>query len=342
MRRPFLRITMFTLVFLAVYCYVVVALSNIAGEKERVEKERAALIGGAVEATPEAGEKIFWGKGACHTCHSIAGRGSAIRGPNLGETGPSGLPVGARAMKRAEERTKQTGKTYSATDYLLESLMEPDAYLVEGFSKLMPIAWRPPIALKPDEIRAVVTYLQSVGGNVDLAAIDNSPFLAQLQAVVAAGRSQASSGTGPKLLISGDPQLGKELFFNADSPAACAKCHMVGDKGSNVGPELTTIAAAQPLDYLIDSILEPSKVIVKGFEPIMIQTKSGQLMTGVIKNESAEMIEIGDSQGQVQKIRKSEIAERVPQKTSLMPGNFGEVLTVKDFYDLLAYMQTLK
>lgn len=342
MRRPFLRIAAFTVTFLAVYCYVVVVLSNIAGEKARVEKEKAALMGGVVEATPEAGEKIFWGKGACHTCHSIGGRGSAIRGPNLGETGPLGLPVGARAMKRAEERTKQTGKTYAATDYLLESLIEPDAYLVEGFSKLMPVAWRPPIALKPEEIRAAVTYLQSLGGTVDLASIDNSPFFIQLQALVAAGKAQASAAAAPKLLISGDPQMGKELFFNVDSPAGCAKCHRIGDKGSDVGPELTHIAAAQPLEYLIESILEPSKVIVKGFEPIMIQKKSGQLVTGVIKKETNEVIEIGDSQGQIQKISKGEITERVPQKTSLMPGNFGDILTVKDFHDLLAYLQTLK
>jgi putative heme-binding domain-containing protein len=342
MRRPFLRIATFTVAFLAVYSYVVVVVSDIAGEKARVEKEKAALIGGAVEATPEAGEKIFWGKGACHTCHSIGGRGSAIRGPNLGETRPLGLPVGARAMKRAEERTKQTGKTYSPTDYFLESLMEPDVYLVEGFSKLMPIAWRPPIALKPDEIRAVVTYLQSLGGTVDLASIDQSPFFTQLQVLVAAGKAQASIAGTPKLLVSGDPQMGKEIFFSAESPAGCGKCHRVGDKGSNVGPELTNIAAAQPLDYLIESILDPNKVIVKGFEPIMIQTKGGQLVTGLIKKESAETIEIGDSQGQIQKISKSDIAERVPQKSSLMPGNFGDILTVKDFHDLLAFLQTLK
>ncbi|MBI2357344.1 MAG: c-type cytochrome [Deltaproteobacteria bacterium] len=337
-----MRVATFTVVFLAVYCYVVVALSNIAGEKARVEKEKAAFIGGAVEATPEAGENIFWGKGACHTCHSIGGRGSAIRGPNLGESGPLGLPIGARAMKRAEERTKQTGKTYSPTDYLVESLMEPDVYLVEGFSKLMPVAWRPPIALRPDAIRAVITYLQSTGGSADLASIDQSPFFSQLQALASSGKAQGSAAAAPKLLVSGEAEAGRELFFNADSPAACAKCHRVGDKGGNVGPELTNIAAAQPLEYLIESILEPNKVIVKGFEPVMVQMKGGQLLTGVIKKESSEMIEIGDSQGQTQKIAKGEIVERVPQKTSLMPGNFSDILTVKDFHDLLAYLQTLK
>lgn len=342
MKRSFFGVVVLTILSLALYSYVVATLSEIAGEKGRMEKEKARALGGTVEATPQVGEEIFWSKGACHTCHKIGSRGSAIRGPDQGETGPLGLPIGARAVKRAEERAKQTGKPYTPTDYLLESLVEPSAYLVEGFSNIMPAVWRPPISLKPDEIRAVITYLQSLGGTVDVASIDKSPFWVQLQAQVAAGRAQASAASAPKPFIPGDPEMGKELFFNPESPAGCAKCHTIGDQGGKVGPELTTIAAMQPLEYIIESILEPSKVIVKGFEPVLLKTKDGRFLTGILKKDGADFIEIGDSQGQIQRVSKAEIAERVPQKTSLMPGNFGEVLTVKDFHDLLAFLQTLK
>lgn len=338
MKRPFVRVVVFTVVSLAAYSSVVATLSDIAGERGRVEKEKARALGGAVEVTPQAGEEIFWAK--CYTCHSIGSRGSAIRGPNQGETGPLGLPIGARAVKRAEERTKQTGKPYAPADYLLESLIDPSAYLVEGYSDLMTPAWKPPVALKPDEIRAVVAYLQSLGGTVDVAAIDRSPFLAQLKAIAASGKAQAAAA--PKLFMPGDPKAGKELFFNPESSAGCAKCHSVKDKGGNVGPELTTIAAMQPLEYMIESILEPSKVIVKGYEPLLLKMKDGRFITGVIKKESADFIELGDSQGQIQKVPNSEVAERVPQKTSLMPGNFAEILPVKDFHDILAFLQTLK
>lgn len=340
MRRSFLGVVVLTVVSLLLYTYVVVVLSGIAGEGGRVEKEKARLEGGAVEPSPQAGEEIFWGKGECHTCHSIGGRGSAIRGPNLGETGPLGLAIGARAVKRAEERAKQTGKPYTATDYLLESLLEPGAYLVEGFGGIMPVVWRPPIALRPDEIRAVTLYLQSLGGDADVASIDKSPFFAQVQAATA--KAQAGAAQAPKLLIPGDPAAGKELFYNPESPAGCAKCHRVGKEGGDVGPELTTIAAAQPLEYLIESILEPNKVIVKGYEAVLLKTNDGRFVTGVVKKEGPDFVEVGDPTGKIQRLAKAEVAERVPQTTSMMPGNFGEVLTVKDFHDIVAYLQTLK
>jgi len=45
---------------------------------------------------------------------------------------------------------------------------------------------------------------------------------------------------------------------------------------------------------------------------------------------------------EIQKIAKAEIQQRAPQKTSLMPGNFKEILTVEEFHDLLAFVLTLR
>jgi putative heme-binding domain-containing protein len=337
MKRSLFGVVVFTVAFLALYSYVVAVLSEIAGERGRVEKEKASLLGGAVEVSPEVGREIFWSKGQCHTCHSVGTEGSAIRGPNLGETGPLNLPIGTRAVKRAEERAKQTGKPYKPIDYLLESLIEPTAYIVEGFSGIMPVIYRPPIALKPDEIKAAVSYLQSIGGEVDVAAMDGSPFLEQVKVAAAASAPQ-----GPSLLLEGDPEMGKELFFNSESPAGCAKCHKVGEEGSDVGPELTTIAAAQPLEYIIESILNPNAAIVAGFKTTLLITRDGRYLTGVVQREDDQVIEIADSQGRIQRVSKAEVAERAPQETSPMPGGFDEILTVKDFHDLLAFLQTLK
>jgi putative heme-binding domain-containing protein len=337
MRRPLLGIVVFTVLTLALYSYVVAVLSRTAGEEGRVAKEKARLLGGVVEISPTAGQEIFWGGGQCHTCHSVGAQGSAIRGPNLGESGPLGLPIGARAVQRAEERSRQTGKPYAPTDYLLEALVDPKAYIVEGYAGIMPTIYRPPIALSLDEIKAVAAYLQSLGGEVDVAAITGSRFLEQVQVAAAAPTPQ-----GPTLLLEGDPEAGKDLFFDPESPAGCAKCHTVQGQGGKVGPELTTIAGAQPLEYLIESVLKPSAVIVAGFEPVLLITRDGQYLTGIVKQEDAESLEIADSQGQLQQVRKADLQERVPQETSIMPGNFAEILTVQDFHNLLAFLQTLK
>jgi putative heme-binding domain-containing protein len=201
----------------------------------------------------------------------------------------------------------------------------------------MPVIYRPPVALSLDEIKAVTAYLQSLGGEVDVAAINNSSFLEQVKVA-----ATAPASPGPSLLLEGDPEIGKELFFDPESPAGCAKCHTVGEEGGQVGPELTTIAAAQPLDYIIESILHPSAVIVPGFEPVLIITKDSLYVTGIVKEEDTETVAVADSQGKIQQVRKVDIAKQVPQQTSIMPDGFAEILTVRDFHDLLAFLRTLK
>ncbi len=331
MRSPFLRVALFTVGLVLVFVWIGEVITRISGEGGR--QASAVVTGGDI--TPETGEAIFWGKGKCSTCHAAGSRGASIRGPNQGESGPLGMPIGARAVERARERAQALGRPFTATEYLVESVVDPGAYVVQGYKNEMPNPTRPPISLKPDEVRAVVTYLQSLGGTVDLATIT-------LPAGLTARASQAGSAEEVRPYLPGDPKKGEALFFDPDSNAGCGKCHRVGDRGGGVGPELTHVAGTRDLKFIVESILEPSKQIASGYEPILVITKEGQYLTGIIKREDASTIEIVDNQGQVQKVSKDRIQQRAPQKTSLMPENFREILTVEEFHDVLAFLQTLK
>ncbi|MBI5628324.1 MAG: hypothetical protein HY953_05350, partial [Candidatus Rokubacteria bacterium] len=134
MRRPFLGVVVFTVAVVLAIVAVGELITRISGEGGR----RAAAVITAGNITPEAGESVFWGKGKCSTCHAVGSRGNSIRGPNQGAPGPLGIPIGARAEERARERAKATGKPYPATDYLVESLLEPGADGVRGFMNEMP------------------------------------------------------------------------------------------------------------------------------------------------------------------------------------------------------------
>lgn len=65
-------------------------------------------------------------------------------------------------------------------------------------------------------------------------------------------------------VTAGDAKRGEALFHN--HPAACILCHQLNGKGSTVGPALDKIASRHPPAYLRESLLEPSKVIAKGYE----------------------------------------------------------------------------
>src|SRR6059036_182496 len=115
--------------------------------------EELSLEGGNV--TPEqlvkAGKEIFKGKGTCEICHRVGQKGT--RAPDL-------AGVGARAANRKPGM--------SATAYIVESLLDPGAYLVEGYPNIMPKVDRPPIGLNRSELWAVVAFLESLGESVDV------------------------------------------------------------------------------------------------------------------------------------------------------------------------------
>lgn len=329
MSRPFLGVATFAVGVVLAVVLVGELITRVAGEGGR--RPPAAVVAGTI--TPEAGERIFWGKGKCSTCHAVGSRGNSIRGPNLGASGPLGMPVGARAEERANERSRTTGKPYTATDYLVESLLDPSAHVVQGFKNEMPNPSLPPIRLSADELRATVAYLQSLGGTVDIAAIT-------LPAGLLARAATPAEEWRPYL--PGDPGKGERLFFDPESNAACGKCHKVGARGGDVGPDLTSVAGTRDPKFIVESILDPSKEIAAGYEPIVIITKAGEQVTGIIKKEDAAAIEVADSQGATRRVRKADIQQRVPQSTSLMPGNFKEILTIEEFHDILAFLVTLK
>lgn len=327
MKLRLLGVVLFVVVIVLAFVYVGQVLTRVSGQA-------AGPVTAVAGINPEAGETIFWGKGKCHTCHSVGGRGSAIRAPNLGETGPTGQAIATRAELRAKEREKQGKAGMGATDYLVESLAEPGAYVVEGYKNEMPLVYQPPTALKPDEIKAVITYLQTLGGQADAGAI-------KLPAAVTAARALARAEKW-KPYLQGDLKAGEALFFDQESPAGCAKCHKVKERGSEVGPELTNLAGTRPPSFIIEAILEPDKEIASGFESVLIVTKDGRYLTGIVKKQDEKEVVFSDKEGKLQKIARSEIEQLAPQKTSLMPGNFKEILTMESFHDLLAYLMTLQ
>lgn len=331
----FVKAALFTVALCGSYIYIGEVITEISGGAKTATT--------AAGVSPEAGEAIFWGKGKCHTCHSIGARGSAIRGPNLGEAGEKfPLPIGLRAEERAKELSQKTGKPMTAADYLVQTHFDPGAYVVEGYKNEMPAAWKAPIKLKPEEILAVDLYLQSLGGEPNATALANSPYFAAMKKAAGSQKGAAATTVAFQPYLKGDPEKGKALFFDVEGKAPCAKCHTVGDKGGKVGPELTNVAGTRDLQYIIQSVLEPSAEIASGYEPYLVVTKDGEFITGVKKGENDQSVTLADTEGATRMIPKANIEKMVQQKKSIMPDNFRELLTIEEFHDLIAFLETLK
>jgi mono/diheme cytochrome c family protein len=225
--------------------------ANSIPQIESKPPEELSLEGGSV--TPQqlvaAGEKIFREKGQCTTCHGI---GRAGRGPDL-------AGVGGRAA------TRKPGTRSAA--YLVESLLNPGAFVVEGFPNIMPNVSKPPIGLNRSELWAMAAFLESLGGTVDVK-LDDVPQIAATE--VGAGAAAIE--------LPGDPKAGQAVFTGK---GACIACHKAGAVGASpVGPDLSNIAGSQTPEYIMGKILDPaSKGTVSGFPPNVMPKTFGQQLT---------------------------------------------------------------
>jgi mono/diheme cytochrome c family protein len=201
----------------------------------------------------KAGEGIFKGKGTCEVCHRIGQKGT--RAPDL-------AGIGALAGKRKPG--------LSAKAYLIEALLDPGAYLVEGYPNIMPRADKPPIGLNRSELWAVTAFLESLGGTVDVTLED----IPKDAGAVAGG----AGGPVAELKLPGDPKAGQAIFM---SKGACIACHKAGSIGASpLGPDLSQIARIQTPDYIMAKILNPASMgTVAGYPPNLMPPTLGQTLT---------------------------------------------------------------
>src|SRR5437016_1768801 len=132
----------------------------IANKIPQVQSEVPQTLTLGANVTPEqlvaAGEKVFNGIGGCPTCHGLG-----TRAPNLLTDEKGTGPIGARCGKR------EAGK--NCKQYLFESLDQPTAYIVAGYQPIMPVMTK---QLSPQQIWAVIAFLESQGGTIDVTASD--------------------------------------------------------------------------------------------------------------------------------------------------------------------------
>ena len=119
-------------------------------------------------------------------------------------------------------------------------------------------------------------------------------------------------------------------------------CHRFGNEGGSIGPELTAAPSKYSRREILESILEPSKVVSEQYQNYAIVQKDGEGATGRIVDEDDSKIVVQPSLLSSERvaIKKAEIAERRPSKISPMPEGLVNLLTEDEIHDLLAYIES--
>jgi len=142
-------------------------------------------------------------------------------------------------------------------------------------------------------------------------------------------------------LQGGDAEKGKVIFENLGD---CLRCHSVNKRGGVAGPALDGIASKFDTEYLFRALVQPAADMAEGFASVALTLQDGTSMSGILLNESADVIRMQSDTGHGDvstiDIPVSDIAEK-QGPFSGMPA-MGLVLKVGDLRDVMAYLASLK
>ena len=130
---------------------------------------------------------------------------------------------------------------------------------------------------------------------------------------------------------------GRKLFRDA----GCIQCHRAEGEGGTVGPDLDGVALRLAPRAILESIVEPSKVVADEYAGVVIATEGGALHSGRIEREDDRVVVLRPMPpAEVLTIPKVEILERRRLEQSNMPAGMLDVLREEEILDLLAYLLT--
>lgn len=138
--------------------------------------------------------------------------------------------------------------------------------------------------------------------------------------------------------LHGQPDLtsGEAVFRRV-----CATCHDPQPGLQRVGPDLVTVVE-QPKEQILLSVLDPNREVNPKYSRVQIVTQSGQVLAGIITEESESTITLVDSQGKSYGIARGDIEDLQTSPKSLMPEELNKEITPAQMRDLIAYVGTLR
>ncbi len=138
----------------------------------------------------------------------------------------------------------------------------------------------------------------------------------------------------------GDVTKGKEIYQIPQ--LACITCHKIRGVGlSDIGPDLGSIGASAPVDYIVEALIDPSKKIKEGYKSSTITTGNGDFYQGSIVFEDSNKITLKTVTGEEVSITKSKIKSQETSKISMMPAGLTDDLSEDELVDLLKYLTEL-
>ncbi|HET6423241.1 MAG TPA: HEAT repeat domain-containing protein, partial [Planctomycetaceae bacterium] len=237
--------------------------------------------------------------------------------------------------------TEEAAKSAAQILQLAEASDEPGAMLDAFFARkdgsdrlAAEIEKHPPQA---DVAKVALRYMYSVGRS-DPAL---SGVLSKIAGIAADPPPPTPEEVGKlvdDVIAKGNAERGERIFRRKD--LSCMKCHSVSRAGGQVGPELSAVGGSSPVDYIVNSILNPNLAVKEQYVTRVFALDSGKVVTGVVLDRDDVRVNVRDSTGATITIPTADIEEEAEGK-SLMPQGLTKFLTRDELLDLAKFISDL-
>src|SRR6267142_202568 len=184
-----------------------------------------------------------------------------------------------------------------------------DSALAQIISNGIPAAGMPSFsAMDASTSRALVRYLRFLQGKTGSAALP------------------------------GNPQNGKAIFFGR---ARCSECHLAAGAGGFIASDLSSYGRSRPVEEIRETIIKPNQPSNGSRGTVTIETRAGQTLTGVLRNEDNFSLQLQSLDGIFHLLLKSDIATINRDPNSLMPANYGSTLSHGELNDLVSFLMSV-
>ena len=185
---------------------------------------------------------------------------------------------------------------------------------------------------------AGVKQAESSGGKTAglIAALSKAGGLEPIVRALSAGEMKSLVAEVRK---SGNAARGEIVYRR--SRLLCQNCHAIGGGGGLIGPDLVSIGSSAPLDYIVESLLEPAKKIKEGYHTTVLTTKSGNVLSGGLVRESGSELVLRMVDGSERSVAVSSVLKKEVAPVSLMPPGLTSMLRKDEFLDLVRFLSEL-
>lgn len=140
-----------------------------------------------------------------------------------------------------------------------------------------------------------------------------------------------------KGLIGRNFDQGRNLF----GETKCFACHRFNNEGGGTGPDLTQVVGRFGARDLLESMIEPSKVISDQYGAIVVITTDGKQIAGRVVNLNGDNMQINTDMLDPNKlvgVNRNLVESIEPSKISMMPEGLLDTLSRDEVLDLVAYL----